>query len=53
MATKAMVIERSRLPSQFLSFESSQWRRVVDVQLKASSDGARAGGGNLTDFPGL
>ena len=36
-----------------LSPEDSQWVRFLDVGLKASLDGGRAGSGNLTDFPAL
>ena len=31
-----------------LSFESSQSRRFLDIGLKTSSDGVKAGSGNLT-----
>ena len=45
-----MVSDWSRLLSQFLSSEGSQVR-FLDVGFEASSDGVRAGNGNLTSFP--
>lgn len=33
-----------------LSPECGQWRQILDVRLKASSDGVRARSGNVTYF---
>ena len=48
-----MLSNESKLYSQLPSSKGSQLKTFLDVWLKASSDGVRVSGGNLTDSPGL
>ena len=48
-----MVNNWNRLQSQFLTSEGSQLKKILEVQLEASSDGMRAGSDNQIHFSGL